>query len=84
MTNRLIAHVRKKDDGSWDAPHDLIEHLVEAAELAAEFAVPFGSSELAYAIGLAHDAGKSTANWQRYIRSNSGFEWDDKGDHVNE
>jgi len=82
MANRLIAHVRKKDDGAWDAPHDLAEHLVEVAELAAEFAEAFGSSELAYVLGIAHDAGKSTANWQAYIRRKSGFEWDDGGEHV--
>jgi len=81
--NRLIAHVRRKDDGSWDVPHDLVEHLVEVAELAAEFAEAFGSSEVAYVMGLAHDAGKSTANWQKYIRSNSGFDLYERDDHAN-
>ncbi|GBU21273.1 hypothetical protein R80B4_01162 [Fibrobacteres bacterium R8-0-B4] len=82
MANRLIAHVRKKEDGSWDTPHDLVEHLVETAELAAVFAKAFGTSEVAYALGLAHDAGKSTAKWQRYIRVDSGFEQDEGSDHV--
>jgi CRISPR-associated endonuclease/helicase Cas3 len=81
MDSRLIAHVRRKEDGSWDVPHDLVDHLVEVAELAAGFAGAFGASEAAYAMGLAHDAGKSTANWQRYIRSDSGYQ-DEGGDHV--
>ncbi len=82
MANRLIAHVRRKEDGSWGAPHDLIEHLVETAELAAKFAEAFGSSEVAYAMGVAHDAGKSTAKWQEYLILNSEFEQDEWGDHV--
>jgi CRISPR-associated endonuclease/helicase Cas3 len=81
MANQLIAHVRRKEDGSWDAPHDLVEHLVEVAELAAGFAEAFGSSEAAYAMGLAHDAGKSTANWQKYIRSDSGYQ-NEGSNHV--
>jgi len=83
MINRLIAHVRRKEDGSWDAPHDLVEHLVEVAELAAGFAEAFGSSEVAYAMGLAHDAGKSTAMWQEYLIINSEFEENEGGNHVN-
>lgn len=31
MNDDLIAHVRQNDEGSWDAPHKLIEHL--AAQL---------------------------------------------------
>jgi hypothetical protein len=57
MNSRLIAHVRRKEGGSWDAPNDLADHLVEVAEPAAGFAGAFGSSEAAYAMGLAHDAG---------------------------
>jgi hypothetical protein len=57
MPNRLIANVRRKEDGLWGAPHDLVEHLVEVAELAAGFAEAFGGAEAAYAMGLAHDAG---------------------------
>ena len=82
MIDRLIAHVRRKEDGSWDVPHDLVEHLVEVAELAAGFAEAFGGAEAAYAVGLAHDAGKSTAKWQEYLKMESGYQ-DEGDDHVN-
>ena len=73
---QLIAHVRKNDDGTWDVPHDLVQHLTETAELAAKFAEAFGSSDGAYALGIAHDAGKSTAEWQRYLKNKSGYDED--------
>ena len=63
MTQKLIAHVKKNDDGTWDTPHGLVDHLTETAELAARFAESFNSPDWAYAMGFAHDAGKSTAEW---------------------
>jgi CRISPR-associated endonuclease/helicase Cas3 len=83
MTQRLIAHVRKNDDGSWDVPHDLVEHLTETAELAAGFAKPFNSADWAYATGFAHDAGKSTAEWQDYLKNKSGYGYDEDA-HLEE
>jgi len=39
----LVAHVRKDEDGKWDAPQLLKDHLVGTAELARKFAGPFDS-----------------------------------------
>ena len=39
------AHVRKLDDGQWDRPQRLEDHLRETAELAAEFAAEFDSHD---------------------------------------
>jgi CRISPR-associated endonuclease/helicase Cas3 len=44
--------------------HELADHLRSTAELARQFAAAFGAGELAYALGLLHDAGKATCAWQ--------------------
>lgn len=46
----------------------LSEHLNNTAKLAAEFAEPFGASEAAYLLGLAHDIGKYSDKFQKKIR----------------
>jgi CRISPR-associated endonuclease/helicase Cas3 len=73
-----IAHVKRLENGEWDEPQSLTEHLEETAKLAAKFAADFDSSEWAYAVGIAHDTGKGTVEWQRYIRDKSGFGYDDE------
>jgi CRISPR-associated endonuclease/helicase Cas3 len=69
-----IAHVRELDAGGWAEPQLLETHLRETAELAAGFAADFDSAEWAYAIGMAHDCGKGTSEWQDYIRDKSGYD----------
>lgn len=70
-----IAHVKQKPDGTWSI-HTLEEHLKSVAELSAEFARPFGNDDWAYLMGLWHDLGKYSAEFQSYIRSASGFDPD--------
>ncbi|NTV96767.1 MAG: CRISPR-associated helicase Cas3' [Thiobacillus sp.] len=70
-----IAHAARNGDGGWRAPHDLAEHLIGVAILAARFAERFGS-EWARRAGLWHDLGKFRARFQKYIRLASGFEAD--------
>lgn len=43
------------------------EHLMGVAELAGEFAEPFGSREEAYFVGVLHDIGKYTREFQRRL-----------------
>ena len=69
----LIAHVRCDENGGWAEPHLLLDHVQNTAELAAKFASVFNSADWAYAAGILHDAGKSTAKWQEYIRAKSGY-----------
>lgn len=71
-----IAHVRHDQDGNWMPPHDLEQHLLGVASLAAEFAATFSSSHWARLAGLWHDLGKYRPRFQHYIRKASGYESD--------
>jgi CRISPR-associated endonuclease/helicase Cas3 len=51
--------------GSWEP---LREHLAEVATKAAQFALPFGSSDEAYNAGLLHDLGKYGDRFQQRLR----------------
>src|SRR6266540_509194 len=44
--------------------HALVDHLRETARLARLFAAPFGGGQLAWWLGLLHDAGKASCAWQ--------------------
>lgn len=46
----------------------LIEHLINTAEAAREFAAPFGAEAAAYRCGLLHDIGKYSLAFQKRIR----------------
>jgi CRISPR-associated endonuclease/helicase Cas3 len=73
-TMDYIAHVRKLDTGDWAEPQSLETHLRETAVLAASFAVDFDAAPWAYALGMSHDTGKGTKDWQDYIRDKSGYD----------
>jgi CRISPR-associated endonuclease/helicase Cas3 len=65
MTNakRYLAHVRRNDDGSF-ADHELEEHLRAVADLAGEFAPSFGHPDWGRLVGLWHDLGKYSWDFQ--------------------
>ncbi len=44
--------------------HGLVDHLRGTARLAARFAEPFGAGQVAWWLGLLHDAGKASCVWQ--------------------
>ncbi|MEV0675932.1 CRISPR-associated helicase Cas3' [Actinosynnema sp. NPDC050436] len=48
-----------------DVRHRLGDHSSCAADLARDFASVFGAGDLAYAVGLFHDAGKARCAWQQ-------------------
>ena len=52
-----VSHVA--EDGRIE---EVADHLREVAEMAAEFARPFGAESWAYAAGMAHDIGKYPRN----------------------
>ncbi|MDE0146553.1 MAG: CRISPR-associated helicase Cas3' [Nitrospira sp.] len=75
QAKQYLAHVRKKNDGSFEI-HDLEKHLREVARGAEKFAETFGSSDWGYLAGLWHDLGKYSAEFQRRIKSVSGYDLD--------
>lgn len=70
-----IAHAAKDHNGNWREPHDLADHLIGVASLAAAFAKQFGE-DWARLAGLWHDLGKYRPRFQNYLRLASGFETD--------
>lgn len=73
-SKEAIAHVRQNEDGAWADPQTLRDHLEGTAERAEKFAAAFGSGSWGRALGLAHDTGKGRDEWQRYIRTGSGYD----------
>lgn len=63
--DQLVAHTPPLGGGHW---HSLVDHLTRVAELARDFAAPFGAGDLAYYLGLWHDVGKANPAFQDYLR----------------
>lgn len=78
----FIAHVKRDADGNWAQPQSLIDHLNGTAELAKKFADVFASGDYGFLLGLLHDFGKATEQWQDYIRCKSGFNEFDSEAHL--
>ncbi len=73
QSKRYLAHVRQKDGVSFEE-HDLEKHLREVARGAEKFSENFGSSDWGFLAGLWHDLGKYSVEFQRYIKSVSGYD----------
>jgi len=67
--NGLIAH-RRKSDG---APQSLEEHLHETSVLTSKFASKAGLAGLGKILGLLHDFGKASSQFQNYLYSSEGL-----------
>ncbi|MGW4116884.1 CRISPR-associated helicase Cas3' [Actinosynnema sp. NPDC004786] len=66
---RMWAHSPSAVTGQW---HGLAEHVRSTARLARGFAASFGAGDLAWALGLVHDAGKCAVEWQDKLRRVAG------------
>jgi len=64
-----LAHVRKADS----AKQPLRRHLLETAELAEKFAQKIGLPSCGRLLGLLHDLGKYSEQFQRYLASAAGL-----------
>lgn len=77
MTEPHIAHVRQREDGSYET-QSIEEHCHNVAELARDFTYEdedgMGLKDLAYMAGLLHDFGKYRKDFQRYICISSGID----------
>jgi len=73
--DKPLAHVRQLPEGRW-VEHFLDDHLLDVAELAANFASAFNSQDWARLSGLWHDLGKFREKFQQYIKTVSGYDAD--------
>lgn len=71
-----LAHIASDRSGRWLPPQTLREHLENVSRLAGEFASEFSSGEIGSLLGLAHDLGKWSPEWQNYFRNKTGFPGD--------
>lgn len=78
MTDPLIAHVREKDHEF----QTLEQHLLEASNLAGNFAEKIGLKKIGEILGLLHDLGKASESFQNYILSATGFKNPDEDNFV--
>lgn len=80
-----FAHIKALNTGGFEF-QELVQHLLNTAELSSKFSKEFDNSVWGYLIGLWHDLGKYSDDFQEYIRVNSGYEEDDqkrpKTDHT--
>ena len=74
----FIAHIRKQDGKE----QSLLEHLTGVAEIASKFAFKIGLEEQGKLIGLLHDLGKYSEDFQSYLKSAVGIINPDDDDYV--
>ena len=78
MKNKFIAHLRKRDK----EPQYLSDHLNEVSKLAGQFADKIGLKESGEILGLLHDLGKASKEFQNYIQSANDMIDPDSDDYV--
>ncbi|MCB8979869.1 MAG: CRISPR-associated helicase Cas3' [Ardenticatenaceae bacterium] len=78
VEKQLVAHVRDRDKKI----QSLEEHLSAVSNYAGRFASKIGLAEIGKIIGLLHDVGKASDEFQNYIRSGTGLIPEDSPDWV--
>ncbi|KAF0203037.1 MAG: CRISPR-associated helicase Cas3 [Bacteroidetes bacterium] len=80
-----IAHIKRISEIEFEK-QEMLDHLNGTAIIAQDFAREFNNPEWGKLLGLWHDLGKYSSEFQEYIRVNSGYEEDDqkrsKTDHT--
>ena len=77
MSSQFIAHVRKNGD-----KQSLDDHLIEVGELSGILSSKLAVSEVGILIGLLHDFGKYSNDFQNYIGSATGLINPDEDEFV--
>lgn len=67
-----IAHLKEMNDGTW-LIQTVDEHCTNTAKLAGSFASKFDCKSFGEKLGLFHDKGKDTPEFQAYIKNKSGY-----------
>ncbi len=75
---KFLAHLRKKDK----VPQYLSEHLGAVSALTGKFTEKIGLKEVGAILGLFHDLGKASREFQNYIRSATGLLDPDEDQYV--
>lgn len=75
---KFIAH-KRKSDGMCQS---LLTHLLEVGGLAAQFARKINAEDAGRLIGLLHDFGKYSKEFQAYIKSATGEINPDEDDYI--
>ena len=78
MTTEYIAHIRSSDRKIQTVE----KHLYEVSEIASELAEKAGSREAGALLGLMHDFGKYSSEFQNYIKSAKGEINPDEDDYI--
>jgi CRISPR-associated endonuclease/helicase Cas3 len=78
MTDTFIAHLRKKDGKT----QSLWDHLLDASMISGQNAEKIGLKEAGEILGLLHDLGKASDEFQKYILSANGLIDPDEDEYV--
>jgi len=78
MEKLLIAHLRESDS----EPQSLLDHLVGVSALSEKFAEKIGLGETGKLMGLLHDIGKASDEFQQYIKSATGIINPDEDEYI--
>ena len=78
VKSHLVAHIRKRDGER----QPLEDHLREVSRLTGQFAGKIGLRETGEALGLLHDLGKASQEFQNYLLSAEGFLDPDADEYV--
>ena len=73
----IISHIYKDATGQWKIQTNA-EHSDNVAKLARSFADELGMGMWGYVLGMLHDKGKESDDFQSYIRKESGYDYEAK------